>query len=267
MTSFLINPYRFASAAYDTDAQAYITAVEAADGQALETGVKDAINAFVVGCKADGIWTAIKACCILAGARTLAGALQPLVGTAPTNVNSAFVSGDYNRKTGLVGNASTKCLNSNRALNADPLNSYHLSVYVSTAATSGVGLIGNDDVSSNTGEAAIYRSSPSLSGRFRSSTAFGATAASTSTGFIGCNRATSTSITFRAAASTEAITYSSAGTASATANVAVFSRDLVNSSSRINARLAFYSIGESLNLSLLDSRVSTLLAAYAAAIP
>jgi len=262
--TFLINPYRF-GVAYDTDAQTYITAVEAADGQALETGVRDAINAFVVGCKADGIWTAIKASCILAGARTLAGALVPLKGTAPTNNN--FVSGDYNRETGLIGNGSTKYLNSSRALNADPLNSYHLSVYVSTAATSGVGLIGNDDVSSNTGEAAIYRSSASFSGRFRSVTAFGATAASTSTGFVGCNRATSTAITFRAAGSTETITYSSAGTASATANVAVFSRDLSNASSVTNARLAFYSIGESLNLSLLDSRVSTLLTAYAAAIP
>lgn len=58
-----INPYRFATVGvtYDVDAQAYITAVDAADGQALETGVRDAINAFVVGCKADGIWAAIKA--------------------------------------------------------------------------------------------------------------------------------------------------------------------------------------------------------------
>ena len=32
--TFLINPYRF-GVAYDTDAQAYITAVETADGQAL----------------------------------------------------------------------------------------------------------------------------------------------------------------------------------------------------------------------------------------
>ena len=66
--------------AYDTDAAAYITAVETADGQALETAVADAINAFVVGCKADGIWDAIKASCIMAGARTLNGALVPLVG-------------------------------------------------------------------------------------------------------------------------------------------------------------------------------------------
>jgi hypothetical protein len=58
--------------------------------------------------------TAIKASCILAGARTLAGALVPLAGAAPTNVGP-FVSGDYNRKTGLVGDGSTKYLNSNRA--------------------------------------------------------------------------------------------------------------------------------------------------------
>jgi hypothetical protein len=68
----------------------------------LEIGVQSAYNDFVVGCKADGIWDAIKASCILAGARTLSGSLTPLKGAAPTNFN--FVSGDYNRKTGLVGN-------------------------------------------------------------------------------------------------------------------------------------------------------------------
>jgi hypothetical protein len=74
----------------DPDAGAYIAAVEAADGQLLEFGVGKAINDFVVGCKQDKIWDAIKASCILAGARTLTGALTPLVGTAPTNFN--FVS-------------------------------------------------------------------------------------------------------------------------------------------------------------------------------
>jgi len=68
----------------------------------------------------------------LAGARTLTGALVPLVGTAPTNFN--FVSGDYNRETGL-GDASnaTKYLNSNRAGNADPQNSRHVAAYASSA--------------------------------------------------------------------------------------------------------------------------------------
>jgi hypothetical protein len=92
---------------FDTDAQAYITAVETADGAALEAGVKTAINNFVVGCKADGIWSAIKASCILAGARTLTGALIPLAGTAPTNFDFAelresFKSCSVNRRLGIL---------------------------------------------------------------------------------------------------------------------------------------------------------------------
>ena len=64
---------------YDADASAYILAVEAADEiaspgiGALEPATRSAINKFVVGCKADGIWPAIKASCILAGARTHEG--------------------------------------------------------------------------------------------------------------------------------------------------------------------------------------------------
>ena len=85
---------------YDTNASAYIDAVEAADGQALETATRYAINDFVIGCKQDGIWNAIKASCILSGARTLAGALVPLVGTAPTNNGFIGVGTDYVRKTG-----------------------------------------------------------------------------------------------------------------------------------------------------------------------
>jgi hypothetical protein len=118
----------------DADAVAYIAAVEAADGQALETATRMAINSFVKGCKADGIWPAIKASCILAGARTLTGALIPLVGSAPTNNGFIGIGTDYVRKTGLVGNGSTKYLDSNRANNADPQNSNHNACWVSTPA-------------------------------------------------------------------------------------------------------------------------------------
>jgi hypothetical protein len=58
----------------DPDAGRYIAAVEAADGQLLEFAVGKAMNNFIVGCKADGTWDAIKASCILSGARTLTGA-------------------------------------------------------------------------------------------------------------------------------------------------------------------------------------------------
>jgi hypothetical protein len=85
----------------------------------LETPVKRAVDDFFRGTKADGtFWDALKAACILCGARTLAGALVPLAGDAPTNNN--FVDADYNRETGLKGNGSTKYLDSNRANNADP---------------------------------------------------------------------------------------------------------------------------------------------------
>ena len=120
----------------EPEAVSYVAAVEAADGEPLEYGVARAINDFVLGCKNDGIWDAIKASCILAGARTLNGALVPLVGTAPTNVSGLFVAGDYNRETGLVGDGSTKYLNTGRANNADPQDSHHLSVY-KTAAGAG----------------------------------------------------------------------------------------------------------------------------------
>ena len=44
----------------DSDVRAYIAAVEAADTQPLEQGVKDAYRDFIVGCKSDGIWAPSK---------------------------------------------------------------------------------------------------------------------------------------------------------------------------------------------------------------
>lgn len=251
---------------FDSDALVYINAVEAADGQALEGSVKDAYNTFVVGCKSDGIWSAIKASCIMAGARTLSGALVPLVGIAPSGFN--FASGDYNRITGLVGDASTKYLNSNARLNTScPFNNAHVSVYVSSAATLGIGYIGYDNVIANTGEIALYRNSTNFTGRFQTTNIFTASGRlSTSISFVGAARSGSSSISFRSNSATDSITSASAGVSSSTASVAVFSRDLENAASRSNGRLAFYSIGESLDLALLDTRVSGLMVAISGAI-
>ena len=254
----------------DSDAAAYITAVEAADTQSLETGVKLAINDFVVGCKDDGIWNAIKASCILAGARTLTGALTPLVGAAPTNFN--FVSGDYNRKTGLKGDGSTKYLNSNRNNNADPQDSCHLSVYLGGGTTIAatemlIGCRGSDtanthDIFVSAGNAFSLRSKTSNS-------SFTATISRTSPGlnpeFLGVNRASSAGWSARAGSNTATATNASA---SFSAEIDVFRRNDLNAGSSLftNARLAFYSIGESLDLALLDARVTTLIADIDAAI-
>jgi hypothetical protein len=244
---------------YDIDAERYIAAVEAADGQTLETGVKDAINTFVIGCKADGIWTAIKASCILAGARTLAGALVPLVGTAPTNFN--FVAGDYNRKTGLLGNGSTKYLNSNRNNNADPQNSNHNAVYATQITSAGAYMSVRGAAASDTGANAM-----GVGPFFRNRTATASTHASTATGLIAHARSSSSSYTVRFAGSNTSVASNSETPLGI--NLFVFARN-TNGTPEFygNARLAFYSIGESLNLALLDARVTTLINAISAAIP
>jgi hypothetical protein len=246
---------------FDPDAFVYIAAVEAADSNTLEYGVKTAIDAFVVGCKADGIWSAIKASCILAGARTLSGALVPLVGTAPTNIN--FVSGDYARKTGLVGNGSTKYLNSNRAANADPQNSHHMATYRTTVSNPGA-LLGNIQGSSwdilDTETENLRTFSRSQTG-----TSTGITGNSI-TGFIGLSRSSSSAVAGRANLQSSSLSTNSVTPVSQ--QIYVFARGNSGVPQAYNAsRLAFYSIGESIDLLLFETRVTTLINAIAEAIP
>jgi hypothetical protein len=87
--------------AFDPDAAVWIAGVEAADGQALEEGVKQAMNTLVATLKSQvGLWDNIEIFAPLAGPRTLAGCMVPLKGTAAfTAVNAT--SGDYSRTTGI----------------------------------------------------------------------------------------------------------------------------------------------------------------------
>jgi hypothetical protein len=270
---WLLNPYRFGYTPTDADAAAYITAVETADGQPLEPGVRQAIDQFVIGCKADGVWPAIKASCIMAGARTLAGALVPLVGPAPTNFN--FVSADYNRKTGLAGNGTTKYLNSNRNNNADPQNSQHMVFAVSQALTSGVG--SNPCYGGTISSIAPFTgirlgrtaSNGVLFARHNSTSAdvFTGITTGSETGLLGISRSEGSGYVLRAGSVSTTITRASVSPVNA--NAAIFglrvSEGAVTDYS--NARLAFYSIGEALNLALLDARITTLISAFGAAIP
>ena len=219
-----------------------------------------AYDNFIKGCKSDGTWDAIKASCIMAGWDGLNGALNPLKGDAPTNFN--FVSGDYNRKTGLVGNGSTKYLNSNRNNNADPQDSKHLAVW-RTSQTQQAGLIGNNtatngaswiyDGVTSPGDTIRLNTSPSV---FLSGTAF------PSTGFIGATRSNSSQISYRFSGATT--TASSTSQTPLNENITVF-RGVVNQYA--GSRMTFYSIGESLDLAALDSRVSTLMTSINSAIP
>ena len=244
----------------DVDAAVYIAAVEAADGQALEQTVKIAIDNFVLGCKADNTWNAIKASCILAGARTLSGALVPLVGPAPTNFNDNFVTADYNRKTGLVGNGSTKYLDSNRNNNADPQNNKHVAIHVSSLPTiTARPMLAQDRLNTEgPGATLIYNTLT----RLHDAATSGYTA---SAGFIGLARSAANSYVRRNGGINDSP--SQASVAVVAKNIVLYADNLQNGPIYSNARLAFYSIGESLDLALLDARVTALINAFAAAIP
>jgi hypothetical protein len=242
----------------DPDANAYILAVEAADGQTLETAVRAAINDFVVGCKADGIWAAIKASCILAGARTLEGALVPLVGAAPTNVS--FVSGDYNRKTGLVGNGSTKYLDSNYAYPTTLQNNCHAAVHTSSIPSTGRTLIGYADA---LGAGTLFWHDLVRLYAISGNDYIPASAVS---GFNGITRATSSTFTYRRAGLSSLVSQNSTSVLHQALGVFARRRDTGLYDFYSNPRLSFYSIGESLDLALLDARVTALINAFDAAI-
>jgi hypothetical protein len=255
----------------DADARAYLAAVRDKDKSNLEPAVAKAISDFVIGCKSDGIWDAIKAACILAGAKTLSGALVPLKGSAPTNNN--FVSGDYDRKTGLLGNGSNKSIDTARNNNADPQDSKHLAVYISTVSASNASGAGSFPCyigrgSSSSGAAVIGRfnsNSTSIYSRHHNSTADTISSAGTATGLVGSSRSGSSNYTFRHSGSSSTVTRSSQTPFNG--NVTVMN-DLsdVSGGSANAGRIAFYSVGESIDLALLDTRVSTLYTAIGNAI-
>jgi hypothetical protein len=252
-------------ATFDADAAAYLRAVEAADGQALETPVKRAVDDFFKGCKADGTFSAIKASCILCGARTLAGALVPLAGDAPTNYN--FVDADYNRETGLVGNGSTKSLSTN--INAINLPTLSLAVQLSTSASAQGAYIGTINIIANVSSQCV-----SLGAQHMTFTrGFNSNAdpnridgaASSVTGLVGASlsgvtqthRSGGINIVESVAVQSDPNTMFGVLGRQTEANTFGFYSD---------ARLAFYSIGEALDLALLDTRVTALVTAIGAAI-
>jgi len=256
---FVTNSYSFIPV-LDADAKIYINAVESADGQSLENPVKVAINNFVIGCKNDGIWSAISTSCILAGARTLSGALVPLVGTSPTNNN--FVSADYNRKTGLISNGSTKRLASvnNNTLSQ---NSNHIYIRITDEDTRTVsaGIMGTTQA--QTGSTMLRRSG---------STAFQASAMSSSgAGYGGTNIKWSNGCGITRTSSSQvswmenSVTRTAAQTSQTPRNETIFV--IASGGNYTTSRAAFFSIGQSIDLAKLDTRVANLITDIAAAIP
>jgi hypothetical protein len=247
----------------EPEVKTYIDAVEQADGQLIEYEVANAINDFVRGCKNDAIWDAIKACCILAGARTLDGALKPLKGAAPTSFN--FVSGDYNRKTGLIGNGSNKYLNINRNNNTDPQNNRHLSVYKTQTTFPNLNRV-------FIGDGAFINSSMLLHNQnntfaYSSSSSEAVLSNVSGTFLLGVSRNTSTTITCRNNNSTTSHSVNSTSPGNYSMGVFAGPSNVGSTILGSDVRIRFYSAGTSLNLALLDTRVTTLMNTFSSVIP
>lgn len=247
----------------DPDALAYLAEVERADGQALESGVRDAVIAFVTGCKTDGLWSSIDYCLILSGARSLAGALIPLKGGTPQN--NGFASGDYNRKTGLKGDGSTKYLNTNYPDNFNAQNNIHIVTYASEAATGSVAGYVYSDGNVTSG---FLKAGSDLYFRGRSNNGKLYSGSGSSTGYMGIKRQLSTEIKTVLGAGSELVTTenSSAPTGQTfVIHCARSSGNVLNAFS--NGRLNVVSIGAALDLAAYRTRINNLVDAFAAAIP
>lgn len=237
------------------DAQAYIAAVEAADGQALEAGVRTAITALIDGLKADGLWPAMQATALLAGARTLAGALVPLRGDAPTNVG--FVEADYNRVTGLKGDGVGKYLGTTFIYAPAQQNNAHLAVWRTEAeGTSGTQATAGDG---SIAGAQLLTTSSSRAFRLMDTAVF--TDPSRLLGFAGVSRASSTTKTQRYGGESTEVTQTSSGVRGTA--LTIFARGGANPTT---ARIAFYSAGNSADMAAMDARIGTYLAAVDAAL-
>jgi len=243
----------------DADALTYIRAVEAADKQALESNIVAAIDTFVAGLKTDTVWADIDACVMLCGARTLAGALTPLKGAAPTNFN--FVGADYHRYQGLAGDGSTKYLDSGIANDAaGTQDDFHMAMYVLRQAdisansvimgcgTTGSGTTNFRSVSASTGVGTR---------RVRSSTVAAFVTEELGGRFFGINRNNGSD--FVSVTDFTNPTSSVASQAPAAGNIFVFAANVSGTATEINGkhRVLFYSIGTATTLTAIRDRLFT----------
>ena len=247
----------------DADALDYLSRMATADGAGVEVGVAVAVDAFVAALKADSLWDAIGSSCLLCGPRTLAGALVPLRGDAPTP--DGFASGDYSRTSGLADPNAVAYLDTNRANDADLQEDNHIAAYaaVGEVATPTSYLIG-----------AIQASSPlsaTLAGynMYNRSGSAGGSAASIATGLYATSRNDVGFFSYiRASGSVETAVESSVESAGLSTNTFVFC--FTNASggpqNRTDATIAFYSVGSSLDLAKLDTHITAYVAAIGAAI-
>ena len=191
---------------------------------------------------------------------------MPLTGGAPTNNN--FVSADYDRETGLVGDGSTKYLDSNFNLTTDldiNTSAYnnHGAVYATTGSTILSGYFGYYENTSKNFQAINNGGSANLLNMGDGTKNIAGLG--DAVGLWGTSR-NGNDVSHRVNSTNYPVISPPNSTQHTDTTIYIFAR-AVFSLIPVNARLSFYSIGESLDLALLDTRVSNLMTAIGAAIP
>ena len=166
--------------------------------------------------------------------------------TEPTT--SGFVSGDYNKTAGLTSRAAGNTfLDTNRAGSADPQDSFHAAVYLTNISDVYVAAHGPSGGGMMTLATSGARNRSSGAGSF-SSTAL-------APGLVGSSR--SASGAFDLIANGTVSTASIASGTPGTENTKI--PGYVYAGIYSNNRFSFYSIGEAVDLALLDARVNSLM--------
>ena len=275
---------------FDADAESYINRVIAADVAAgnsngLELVVKTAINTFILGLKEDLIWDKILSSCIMAGARTINGAVVSLKNNInPTNVGLSI----YSRKFGIKGPTSaqqpggvapTIYLNTNIKTEGSyiiggvtnnaggmPQNDIHISAYTDGGAVGGVanGYIIGATSSINNSDVAL-RPHAGTNSVFRvhnnQGTIDNGTTNISVAGFAGANRDANGAIAYWTTANATPLFSAPIVTASTAPTVGkeiyVFNRNDATSVAYTNNYAKFYSIGKAIDMTKLNNRLNT----------
>ena len=224
---------------YDVTALDYFARVEAA-GSTINGNNKDAINQFIVGCKADGIWSNITQACCLAGPDTIAGAFVPLKGNTPT-----YTASDHTRTGGIIGPFDTQT--NHTVFSKDNI---HFSAWRTTASNNNHFILASGGQTTGIGTTSIEVFVIGGIGTLftRNQCTAATNVGSNLTGFIGTSRNSSASYTRR---------YNNTNTNDVRTSIEPLQN--ANIVSQTESRLSFYSIGESIDLALLNARLATLM--------
>ncbi len=241
---------------YDQNAWAWIQAVEVADAQHLENDVRKAMNQLVLDLKSNSLWASITSMTVRMGARTLSGALIDMKNPSTSWTNNNFVSGDYNRTTGLVGDESTKYLDTN--YNNDQLaqNDRSMWEYVHTIAGDntdhycGAGL-----VTGGTSDFGFRYDTGTGTLRLRCLGNVTTDAGANVAGFMGMSRSGASAWVSRGGGADQSNTQTSA--APNTKSIFFYATDNTGASNYSDHRGRIGGIGANLSLSTLDTVLTT----------